>query len=103
MNIRNEKCYSLLNRKFQVYPFERFDFHHKIDHSKTKVAFFKVSYLCVVIDSLSSWTFHFPVGVIWMIEDKTTKKTKWLFFGLARHTFITHDGYGIIEMVHTLS
>ena len=38
-----------------------------------------------------------------MIDDKTTKKTKWLYFGLARHTFITNDGYKIIEIVRTLS
>ena len=25
---------------FSVYPFERFDFHHKIDHNKTLVSFF---------------------------------------------------------------
>ena len=31
------------------------------------------------------------------------KKTKWLYFGLARHTFITNDGYKIIEIVRTLS
>ena len=30
------------------------------------------------------------------------KKTKWLYFGLARHTFITNDGYKIIEVVRTL-
>ena len=39
-----------------------------------------------------------------MIEDKTTKKKpRWLYFGLARHIFITNDGYKIIEMVRTLS
>ena len=38
------------------------------------------------MDSLSSWTFHFLAGVICMIEDKTTKKTEWLYFGLARRT-----------------
>ena len=56
------------------------------------------------MDPLSSWTFHFLAGVICMIEDKTIwKKTKWLYFGLARHTFITNDGYKIIEIVRTLS
>ena len=42
-------------------------------------------------------------GLIVMIEAKTTKKTKWLYFGLARHTFVTSDGYKIIEIVRTLS
>ena len=37
-----------------------------------------------------------------MIEDITTKKTKWLYFGLALHTFITNDGYKIIEIDRTL-
>ena len=37
-----------------------------------------------------------------MIEDKTTKKTKWLYLGLARHTFITNDVYKIMEKVRTL-
>ena len=27
-----------------------------------------------------------------MIEDKTTQKAKWLYFSLARHTFMTNDG-----------
>ena len=32
-------------------------------------------------DSLSSWTFHFLAGVIYMIETKTAeKKTKWLTY-----------------------
>ena len=57
----------------------------------------------VIIDSLSPWTFHFLAGGICMIEAKDTKKTKWLYFGLARHTFITNDGYKIIEVVRTLS
>ena len=61
-------------------------------------------------------------GLIVMIEAKTTTKKnllatyylptyyllpttylKWLYFGLARHTFVTSDGYKIIEMVRTLS
>ena len=37
-----------------------------------------------------------------MIEDKTTQKAKWLYFSLARHTFMTNDGYKIIEIVRTL-
>ena len=31
-----------------------------------------------------------------MIEAKNAKKTKWLYFGLARHTFITKDEKGNI-------
>ena len=35
-----------------------------------------------------------------MIEAKDTKKTKWLYFGLARHTFITNDGFEHPKMKH---
>ena len=59
--------------------------------------FLTLSYLCVIMDSLSSGTFHFLAGVICMIEAKTIKKTKW------RHTFVTSDGCKIIEIVRTLS
>ena len=48
--------------------------------------FLTLSYLCVIMASLDLWTFHFLAGVTCMIEDKTTKKTRWLYFGLARRT-----------------
>ena len=44
-----------------------------------------VSYLCVIIESLSSWSFNFLAGVICLIKDKTT------------------NGYKIIKEVRTLS
>ena len=98
--MKNELLFLFLKEMsgFSVYPFERFDFQ------QPKFFFFLTwSYPYVIIDSLSLWTFHFLAGMICMIEDKTTKKTKWLYFGLARHTFITNDGYKIIEIVRTLS
>ena len=72
-----------------------FDFHHMIYHSTTWVSFFleTLSYLCVIMDALSSWTFHFQVGVICTSEVKIAKNTEWLYFGLARYTFLTNGGF----------
>ena len=77
MNMKNEKCYSILmgNVKLKCSLLERFDLHHKIGHGTNLVYFLKtITYLCVIIDSLSSWTFHFLAGVICMIEARIAKK-----------------------------
>ena len=57
MNMKNEKCYSILmgNVKLKCSLLERFDLHHKIGHGTNLVYFLKtITYLCVIIDSLSS-------------------------------------------------
>ena len=71
--MKNELLFLFLKEMsgFSVYPFERFDFQ------QPKFFFFLTrSYLYVIIDSLSLWTFHFLAGVICMIDDKTTKKNQ---------------------------
>ena len=99
------KCYSCFKRKCQALVFIPLKglIFNKLSFLFCFVFFLTLSCLYVIIESLSLWTFHFLAGVICMIEDKTTKKTKWLYFGLARHTFMTNDGYKIIQIVRTLS
>ena len=59
-----------------------------------------MSYMCAIIDPLSSWTFHSLAGEICMIEAKKAKKTEWLYFDLARHTYIINDGFQHPKMKH---
>ena len=47
-----------------------------------------VTYMCVIIDSLSSWTFHFSEYDLRDRGQKCLKKTEWLYIGLARHTLL---------------
>ena len=72
------KVLFFFNRKCQVSVFTPLKGLIFITRSTTvqpkSIFFLTLSYLCVIMDSLSSWTFHFLAGVICMIEAKTTKK-----------------------------
>ena len=76
------KVLFFFNRKCQVSVFTPLKGLIFITRSTTvqpkSIFFLTLSYLCVIMDSLSSWTFHFLAGVICMIKAKTTKKAKWL-------------------------
>ena len=71
--------FSTGNVRFQCLPLWKVWFSSQ-DRPQYNLSLFflTLSYLCVIMDSLSSWTFHFLAGVICMIKAKTTKKAKWL-------------------------
>ena len=107
LNMKNEKCCSFFNRKCQALVFTPLKGLIFITRSITvqpKFLFFNAK-LSLRDNRLSVFVnFSFSSGCdLHDWRQNYLKKTKWLYFGLARHTFITNDGYKIIEIVRTLS
>ena len=104
--MKNEKCHSFFNKKCQALEFTPFKGLIFITRSITvqpKFLFFNAK-LSLRDNRLSVFVnFSFSSGCdLHDWRQNYLKKTKWLYFGLARHTFITNDGYKIIEIVRTL-
>ena len=103
LNMKNENCCSFFNRKCQALVFT--PLKGLIFITRSILSFFFNAKLSLRDNGLIVFVnFSFSSGCdLHDWRQNYLKKTKWLYFGLARHTFITNDGYKIIEIVRTLS
>ena len=105
--MKNEKFYSFFSKKCQalVYtPLKGLIFITRSITVQPKFLFFNAKLSLRDNRIIAFVNFSFSSGCdLHDWRQNYLKKTKWLYFGLARHTFITNDGYKIIEIVRTLS